>query len=135
MYYQPSDQQTSAHSNTYHGYYHTCISARRAVFCVLGRCDPKDDHGEVADKIDDYLWMKLSQISHDDDDTPAQEKLTLSQLQKLLLEEFGEYTVKHVLHTQHKLTTEAYSGWPRHRENREFASYFFQTGKTQGILL
>ena len=27
------------------------------------------------------------------------------------------------------------SGWPRHRENREFGSYFFQTGKTQGILL
>ena len=28
-----------------------------------------------------------------------------------------------------------FSGWPRHRENREFGSYFFQTGKTQGILL
>ena len=78
----------------------TYISALRAVFCVLGRCDPKDDHGEVADKIDDYLWMKLSQISHDDDDTPAQEKLTLSQLQRLLLEEFGEYKVKHVIHAQ-----------------------------------
>ena len=29
------------------------------------------------------------------------------------------------------------TGWPRHRENREnreFGSYFFQTGKTQGIL-
>ena len=26
-------------------------------------------------------------------------------------------------------------GWPQHRENREFGSYFFQTGKTQGILL
>ena len=25
-------------------------------------------------------------------------------------------------------------GWPRHRENWEFGSYFFQTGKTQGIL-
>ena len=24
------------------------------------------------------------------------------------------------------------AGWPRHRENREFGSYFFQTGKTQG---
>ena len=28
--------------------------------------------------------------------------------------------------------TEMYTGWPRHRE---FGSYFFQTGKTQGILL
>ena len=26
------------------------------------------------------------------------------------------------------------TGWPQHRENREFGSYFFQTGKTQGIL-
>ena len=26
-----------------------------------------------------------------------------------------------------------YSGLPRHRENREFESPFFQTGKTQGI--
>ena len=33
---------------------------------------------------------------------------------------------------------EVSAGWPRHRENREnreFGSYFFQTGKTQGILL
>ena len=26
------------------------------------------------------------------------------------------------------------TGWPRHREKGEFGSYFFQTGKTQGIL-
>ena len=25
------------------------------------------------------------------------------------------------------------TGFPRHRENREFGSPFFQTGKTQGI--
>ena len=29
---------------------------------------------------------------------------------------------------------QCYTGWPQHRENREFGSYFFQTGKTQGIL-
>ena len=28
-----------------------------------------------------------------------------------------------------------FTGWPRNRENREFGSYFFQTGKTRGILL
>ena len=33
------------------------------------------------------------------------------------------------------MTNLATVGWPRHRENREFGSYFFQTGKTQGILL
>ena len=32
-------------------------------------------------------------------------------------------------------STSVSTGWPRHRENREFGSYFFQTGKTQGILL
>ena len=29
--------------------------------------------------------------------------------------------------------SDIFTGWPRHRENREFGSYFFQTGKTQGI--
>ena len=32
-------------------------------------------------------------------------------------------------------TSNHWSGWQRHRENRELGSYFFQTGKTQGILL
>ena len=27
------------------------------------------------------------------------------------------------------------AAWPRRRENREFGSYFFQTGKTQGIFV
>ena len=27
------------------------------------------------------------------------------------------------------------SGWPRHRDNREFGSYFFQTGKTQNFVV
>ena len=38
----------------------------------------------------------------------------------------------------HNLRAGNSSGWPQHRENREnreFDSYFFQTGKTQGILL
>ena len=35
----------------------------------------------------------------------------------------------------HGRRTRSSTGWPRHRENREFGSYFFQTGKTQGILL
>ena len=36
------------------------------------------------------------------------------------------------------IVVEGLTGWPRNRENkenREFGSYFFQTGKTQGILL
>ena len=34
-----------------------------------------------------------------------------------------------------KVSLSGITGWPRHRENREFGSYFFQTEKTQGILL
>ena len=37
-------------------------------------------------------------------------------------------------HNKCKLALKLMSGWPRHRENRKFGSYFFQTGKTQGIL-
>ncbi len=39
---------------------------KRAVYCVLGACDPQDEHGEVATSLDDYLWIKLSQIRCDD---------------------------------------------------------------------
>ena len=35
---------------------------KRAVHCVLGACDPSDEHGEVATSIEDYLWIKLCQI-------------------------------------------------------------------------
>ena len=42
----------------------------------------------------------------------------------------GDVTINKIKHF-----TEMYAGWPRRRENREFGSYFFQTGKTQGILL
>jgi len=63
---------------------------KRAVYCVIGRCDPKDDHSEIADKIDDYLWLKLSQLSYDGSDASAEGGLTLNQLQTMLLEEYGE---------------------------------------------
>ena len=35
---------------------------KRAVFCVVGACDPTDEHSEVATSLDDYLWIKLSQV-------------------------------------------------------------------------
>ena len=40
----------------------------------------------------------------------------------------------HTIEIHWRLIALPYSGWPRHRENREnreFGSYFFQTGKTQ----
>jgi nuclear pore complex protein Nup93 len=64
---------------------------RRAVYCIIGRCDARDDHPEVANSTDDYLWLKLGQVAFDDSD-PARERLSLVQLQTMLLEEFGVYS-------------------------------------------
>lgn len=41
---------------------------KRAVFCVLGGCEPNENHPEVASSIDDFLWIKLSQLSWPCDD-------------------------------------------------------------------
>ncbi|XP_064640294.1 nuclear pore complex protein Nup93-like [Lineus longissimus] len=62
---------------------------KRALYCLIGCCDPQDNHSEVADKTDDYLWIKLCQIGFTESDT-SQDQLTLSQLQTTLLEEYGE---------------------------------------------
>lgn len=63
---------------------------KRAVYCVIGRCDPDENHSEIADKIDDYLWLKLCQIQTDNDAQYNQDSFTLKKLQSLLYEEFGE---------------------------------------------
>ena len=60
----------------------------RAVYCVIGQCDHTEDHPDVADKIDDYLWLKLSQIQLSADGSNPDD-FTLSKLQKLLYEEYG----------------------------------------------
>lgn len=101
---------------------------KRAVYCVIGKCDISDNHGEVADKTEDYLWLKvqytsvflllgcsdcspvwtlalevyvlqcifhflflqLNQVCFDDDGSSSpQDRLTLPQLQKQLLEDYG----------------------------------------------
>ena len=54
---------------------------------MIGRCDAKDDHSEIADKIDDYLWIKLSQLSQNNDD---RDTITLTELQTMLLEQYGK---------------------------------------------
>lgn len=68
---------------------------KRAVFCILGACDPSDEHSEIANSLDDYLWIKLSQIREDGhlDTTTSSthvDVLTLNQLQHLMSEEYGE---------------------------------------------
>ena len=59
-------------------------------------------------------------------------------LDRLILGNFFVSPVCPTLHRYHNRLVRLCPGWPRHkenRENREFGSYFFQTGKTQGILL
>ncbi|XP_075045076.1 nuclear pore complex protein Nup93 isoform X2 [Mixophyes fleayi] len=64
---------------------------KRAVYCIIGRCDVADNHTELADKTEDYLWLKLSQICFEDDTSSSpQDRLTLPQFQKQLLEDYGE---------------------------------------------
>ncbi|XP_069113478.1 nuclear pore complex protein Nup93-like [Argopecten irradians] len=62
---------------------------KRAVYCVIGRCDYEENHSDIADKIDDYLWIKLSQIQLDPDPV-SQDQFTLQKLQTMLYEDFGE---------------------------------------------
>lgn len=61
---------------------------KRAVFCIIGRCDSGDSHPEVIRKTEDYVWLKLKQLSVGEDDD--QESIRLADLQRLLLEEYGE---------------------------------------------
>ncbi|XP_026527796.1 nuclear pore complex protein Nup93 [Notechis scutatus] len=64
---------------------------KRTVYCIIGRCDIADNHSEVADKTEDYLWLKLNQVCFDETSSSApQDRLTLSQFQKQLLEDYGE---------------------------------------------
>ncbi|KPJ12259.1 Nuclear pore complex protein Nup93 [Papilio machaon] len=61
---------------------------KRAVYCVIGCCDVSDEHSEVARTADDYLWLKLSIIKSRPNNEPV--AFTYSDLQKLILEEYGE---------------------------------------------
>ncbi|XP_069496428.1 nuclear pore complex protein Nup93 isoform X1 [Ambystoma mexicanum] len=64
---------------------------KRAVYCIIGKCDISDSHSDIADKTEDYLWLKLNQVCFDDDGTSSpQDRLTLPQFQKQLLEDYGE---------------------------------------------
>ena len=63
---------------------------RRLMYCVLGACDVADDHSEVASRLDDYLWLKLSQIREASADTRLQgDVITYSGFQDMILEKYG----------------------------------------------
>nr|AAB49670.1 An4b [Xenopus laevis] len=64
---------------------------KRAVYCIIGRCDVSDNNSEVADKTEDYLWLKLSQVCFEDEaNSSPEDRLTLPQFQKQLFEDYGE---------------------------------------------
>lgn len=63
---------------------------KRILYCIMGRCDSNDTHSEVAKKTEDYTWLKLNQIEFGDDSGGA---ITLSMLQKLLLEDYGDFLI------------------------------------------
>lgn len=64
----------------------------RLVYCLLGCCDLSDAHTDVGQSIDDFLWLRLSQIHTNDGTTDQQddvENLTIGQLQNLLYDTYG----------------------------------------------
>lgn len=60
---------------------------KRAVYCIIGRCDKMEQHTEVAKSSDDFLWIQLSLIT---DSSDMSEHLTYSELQATILEQYGE---------------------------------------------
>lgn len=59
------------------------------MYCCICRCDVRADHSEVATTTDDYLWLKLGLVTFDESETGSRDGLTLTQLQSMLLEDFG----------------------------------------------
>ena len=64
---------------------------KKAVYCVVGSCDVNDEHKEVAQTADDYLWFKLCQINDEDNAETKGERMTYSHLQSIILEQYGNY--------------------------------------------
>ncbi|XP_065827806.1 nuclear pore complex protein Nup93-like [Oscarella lobularis] len=70
---------------------------KKAVYCVIGCCEPENNHSDVAVKTDDYMWIKLSQVQPNSEGLHAaksEDHMSLAQLQSTLLEEYGELHFK-----------------------------------------
>ncbi|KAF7258901.1 hypothetical protein EG68_03753 [Paragonimus skrjabini miyazakii] len=67
---------------------------KRLAFSILGLGATNENHSEVARSIDDFLWVKLSQVAANASVASSwgsvEETLSLSQLQCLLYETYGE---------------------------------------------
>lgn len=72
----------------------TCTDAfKRAVYCIVANCDSALDHPEVADKIEDWLWLRLTLARHGELKRRADsnEKSALAALQNQISIEFGAF--------------------------------------------
>ena len=58
---------------------------KRAVYFMVGVCDPAEEHQEVATSLDDILWLKLCMVGKE----VGGVSLTLGDLQLLFTEEYG----------------------------------------------
>lgn len=68
---------------------------KRAVYCIVASCDVTEQHPEVAKTSDDFLWIQLSLIRMDGGQGGSSadqdgESFTYMDLQKLILEQYGE---------------------------------------------
>lgn len=61
---------------------------KKIVYCVVGRCDYADTHPDVINKTEDYLWFKLALVQPGESE--VKNAASLQNLQKLVLEEYGE---------------------------------------------
>ncbi|TPP59249.1 hypothetical protein FGIG_01424 [Fasciola gigantica] len=67
---------------------------KKVVYSILGVNNLNDSHSELARNIDDFLWIKLSQVASQSsgitDSNKLDESFNLGQLQNLLCETYGE---------------------------------------------
>lgn len=64
---------------------------KRAVYCIVASCDVTEQHAEVAKTSDDFLWIQLSLIRMADGGAADDgESFTYTDLQKMILEQYGE---------------------------------------------
>uniref|UniRef100_A0A183BBY1 Nuclear pore protein n=1 Tax=Echinostoma caproni TaxID=27848 RepID=A0A183BBY1_9TREM len=66
---------------------------KKVVYSVLGVSSLNESHSELARNIDDFLWIKLSQVASQGSSTVDSRRLdetfNLGQLQTLLYETYG----------------------------------------------
>ncbi|CAH8671433.1 unnamed protein product [Schistosoma rodhaini] len=70
---------------------------KRLTYSILGQCDLTENHSDIISNIDDFLWIKISQvIAQEPSESVVTSKIsmddtfTLGQLQTLLYETYGE---------------------------------------------